>query len=69
MVDPIKVYPSKPAKVYFYGTCLVDMFYPDAGIAGVSCWSVKALRCCFRKTRPAVASRPTPPATMIRPDQ
>ena len=35
MVDPIKVYPAKPAKVYFYGTCLVDMFYPDAGIAGV----------------------------------
>jgi Fe-S oxidoreductase len=35
MADPIKVYPAKPAKVYFYGTCLVDMFYPDAGIAGV----------------------------------
>ncbi|KEF31897.1 Putative L-lactate dehydrogenase, Fe-S oxidoreductase subunit YkgE [Marinobacter nitratireducens] len=35
MADPIKVYPAKPRKVYFFGTCLVDMFYPDAGIAGV----------------------------------
>ena len=35
MVDPIKVYPAKPSKVYFYGTCLVDMFYPDAGMAGI----------------------------------
>ncbi|MCM0613061.1 (Fe-S)-binding protein [Marinobacter sediminum] len=35
MVDPIKVYPPKPSKVYFYGTCLVDMFYPDAGMAGI----------------------------------
>ncbi|NVD36446.1 (Fe-S)-binding protein [Marinobacter lutaoensis] len=35
MVDPIKVYPPKPAKVYYFGTCLIDLFYPDAGIAGV----------------------------------
>jgi L-lactate dehydrogenase complex protein LldE len=35
MSDPIKVYPSKPKKVYFYGTCLIDLFYPDAGMAGI----------------------------------
>ena len=35
MVDLIRVYPPKPSKVYFYGTCLVDMFYPDAGMAGI----------------------------------
>ncbi len=35
MADPIRVYPPKPSKVYFYGTCLVDMFYPDAGMAGI----------------------------------
>lgn len=35
MSDAIKVYPSKPKKVYFYATCLVDMFYPDAGMAGI----------------------------------
>ena len=35
MADPIKLYPPKPSKVYFFGTCLVDMFYPDAGMAGI----------------------------------
>ncbi|WP_114417118.1 (Fe-S)-binding protein [Marinospirillum perlucidum] len=35
MSDPIKMYPSKPQKVYFYATCLVDLFYPEAGMAGV----------------------------------
>ena len=24
-----------PSKVYFYGTCLVDLFFPDAGLAGI----------------------------------
>ena len=26
---------SKPTKAYFYGTCLVDLFFPDAGMAGI----------------------------------
>ena len=34
-MSSIKLYPPKPSKVYFYGTCLVDMFYPDAGMAGI----------------------------------
>jgi L-lactate dehydrogenase complex protein LldE len=25
----------KPARVYFFGTCLVDAFYPDAGLAAI----------------------------------
>ena len=25
----------KPEKVYFYGTCLVDLFFPEAGLAGI----------------------------------
>lgn len=36
MADRIKLYPPKPEKVYFYGTCLIDMFYPDAGMAGIN---------------------------------
>lgn len=24
-----------PKRVYFYGTCLVDLFYPEAGMAGI----------------------------------
>ena len=27
--------PQKPAKIYFFGTCLIDMFYPEAGLAGI----------------------------------
>ena len=28
-------YPQRPAKVYFFGTCLLDLFYPEAGLAGM----------------------------------
>ena len=35
MSDIIKHYPPKPQKVYFYATCLVDVFYPDTGLAGI----------------------------------
>lgn len=34
-MTPLKLYPPKPDKVYFYGTCLVDMFYPQAGLDGI----------------------------------
>jgi L-lactate dehydrogenase complex protein LldE len=29
-------YPEKPQKVYYFGTCLVDMIYPEAGMAGIN---------------------------------
>ncbi len=28
-------YPEKPDKVYFMGTCLADMLYAEAGMAGI----------------------------------
>jgi L-lactate dehydrogenase complex protein LldE len=28
-------YPEKLQKVYYFGTCLVDMMYPEAGMAGI----------------------------------
>jgi len=28
----MRIYPAKPLKVYFYATCLVDMFDPEAGL-------------------------------------
>ncbi|WP_372610160.1 (Fe-S)-binding protein [Halomonas sp.] len=34
-MTPVKCYPSKPEKVYFFGTCLIDMFYPEAGLDGI----------------------------------
>lgn len=35
MKESIKLYPAKPRKVYLFGTCLIDIFYPEAGMAGV----------------------------------
>lgn len=34
-MTPLKLYPAKPDKVYFFGTCLIDMFYPQAGLDGI----------------------------------
>ena len=34
--NPIRFYPPKPDKVYLYGTCLIDLFYPEAGIAALN---------------------------------
>ena len=28
-------YPDKPDNAYYFGTCLMDMFYPQAGMAGI----------------------------------
>ncbi|OZG71721.1 oxidoreductase [Hahella sp. CCB-MM4] len=28
-------YPEKPKQVYFFGTCLIDLFYPEAGLHGI----------------------------------
>lgn len=35
MADTTRLYPPKPDRVYYFGTCLIDLFYPEAGIAGV----------------------------------
>ena len=31
----MKKYPKKPEAVYYFGTCLVDLLYPEAGLAGI----------------------------------
>ena len=31
-MTPVKLYPAKPEKVYLFGTCLIDLFYPEAGM-------------------------------------
>jgi L-lactate dehydrogenase complex protein LldE len=30
-----KHYPEKPARAYFFGTCMIDLLYPEAGLAGM----------------------------------
>lgn len=32
----MRIYPAKPVKVYFYATCLVDMFDPQAGLDAIT---------------------------------
>ncbi|CAM3617211.1 (Fe-S)-binding protein [Halomonas lysinitropha] len=34
-MTPVKLYTPKPEKVYFFGTCLVDLFYPEAGLDAI----------------------------------
>jgi L-lactate dehydrogenase complex protein LldE len=64
---------SKPSRAYFFGTCLIDAFYPDAGLsamrlieregvrvvfpAGQSCCGQPAYNSGFRSEARAVARR------------
>ncbi|CAM3509397.1 Lactate utilization protein A [Vibrio aerogenes CECT 7868] len=32
----MRIYPAKPEKVYFYSTCLVDLFDPEAGLSAMA---------------------------------
>ncbi|MFK7160690.1 (Fe-S)-binding protein [Marinospirillum sp. MEB164] len=47
MSDPVKIYPARPTKVYFYATCLVDLFFPDAGLAGVQLLEREGIQVLF----------------------
>lgn len=38
---------SRPTTVYFFGTCLVDLFFPDAGLAGMELLQAQGLRVVF----------------------
>ena len=37
----------KPQAVYYYGTCLVDLFYPEAGLSGIRLLQREGLRVVF----------------------
>ncbi len=47
MTDAIRVYPAKPDKVYFFGTCLIDLFYPGAGLAGIQLLEREGIQVIF----------------------
>ena len=40
-------YPSKPARVYFYGTCLIDLLYPEAGLHGIQLLEREGIQVVF----------------------
>lgn len=39
----------KPEAVYFYGTCLVDLFYPEAGLAGIRLLEREGVEVIYRQ--------------------
>lgn len=43
----MRVYPIKPEKIYFYATCLVDMFDPDAGLDAMALIEAQGVEVIF----------------------
>jgi L-lactate dehydrogenase complex protein LldE len=40
-------YSQRPDTVYYFGTCLIDMFYPEAGMAGLNLIRREGIRVIF----------------------
>jgi L-lactate dehydrogenase complex protein LldE len=47
MTVQIPVPATRPRKVYFFGTCIIDLFYPGAGLAGMELLRRQGLEVCF----------------------
>lgn len=43
----MRIYPRKPKNVYYFGTCLVDMAYPDTGMSGIRLLQREGLRVVY----------------------
>ncbi|MPY25014.1 (Fe-S)-binding protein [Shewanella psychropiezotolerans] len=66
----MRIYPAKPNTVYFYGTCLVDMFDPEAGLDAISLLEQQGLEVIFIEKQtccgqPAYSSGYTKEAKLI----
>lgn len=44
---PVRAYPPRPQAVYFYGTCLVDLFVPEAGMDAITLLEREGIRVIF----------------------
>ncbi len=42
-----RTYPEKPEAVYYYGTCLADVLYPEAGMAGIRLLQREGMRVIY----------------------
>ena len=59
---------EQPAKtVYFFGTCLADMIYPDTGMAAIRLLEREGLRVVFPRRQSCCGSRPTTRAFRPKP--
>ncbi|MGF1764013.1 (Fe-S)-binding protein [Aliivibrio kagoshimensis] len=45
----MRIYPSKPQKVYLYATCLVDMFDPKAGVDAITLLEQQGIEVIFQE--------------------
>ena len=46
-MSPHRTYPDPPQTVYFFGTCLVESVYPEAGLAAIRLLQREGLRVVF----------------------
>lgn len=42
---------ARPAAVYFFGTCLVDLFYPEAGLSAIRLLQREGVRVVYRQAQ------------------
>ena len=47
--------PERPEAVYYYGTCLVDLFFPEAGLSGIRLLRREGLRVIFPQAQTCCA--------------
>jgi L-lactate dehydrogenase complex protein LldE len=47
MSSPDTTLDGRPEAVYFYGTCLVDLFFPEAGLSGIRLLQREGVRVIF----------------------
>lgn len=51
-------HPGKPREVYFYGTCLMDVFYPQAGLAAVELMEREGVRVIYPQAQTCCGQPP-----------
>jgi len=54
-------------KAYYFGTCVIDACFPQAGLAGIELLQPGMSRSFFLKSSRVVASRPITPAFPTKP--
>jgi len=48
-METMRHYPQKTEQVYYFGTCLADIFYPNAGMAGIRLLRYAGIEVIFPK--------------------
>ena len=51
---------QRPADIYFFATCVVNQFFPGAGLDAITLLERAGIRVHFLKNRPVAVNRPTP---------